>query len=55
MNDNILPGSKITVDLDLWKALNKDAIFLQCLIDNGVDSWDGYDLAKEAYQAEVDE
>ena len=48
-------NDKITVDRDLFEALERDAVKLQCLIDFGVDNWEGYDLAMDAYRQEVSE
>lgn len=46
---------QILVDADLFEALNRDAIKLQCLMDCGVDNWEGYESALEAYRSEVGE
>ena len=44
---------RIEVDADYYFALERDAIKLQCLMDCGVDNWDGYEAAMDAYREEV--
>lgn len=46
-------NATITVNLDFFLALKRDAVMLQCLMDNGVDNWDGYEASVEAYREEV--
>lgn len=49
----IMNKIRIEVDADYYFALERDAIKLQCLMDFGVDNWEGYDLAMDAYREEV--
>lgn len=53
MRDMIMNKIRIEVDADYYFALERDAIKLQCLMDFGVDNWEGYDLAMDAYREEV--
>lgn len=55
MMETKMSNARIEVYLDYFLALKRDAVKLQCLMDCGVDSWDGYDAAVEAYNQEVDE
>ena len=42
----------ITISKQVYDELLEDSHFLQCLQDAGVDNWDGYDFAREAYNSE---
>lgn len=53
MRDMIMNKLRIEVDADYYIALERDAIKLQCLMDCGVDNWDGYEAAMDAYRGEV--
>lgn len=35
------------------ETISANSDFLECLEDAGVDNWDGYEYAQEAYQGEV--
>ena len=42
----------ITISKDEYEQLQDDSKFLRCLEAAGVDNWDGYDFALEAYQGD---
>lgn len=44
---------RVDVDADYFFALERDAVKLQCLMDTGVDNWEGYKAAMSAYRDEV--
>ena len=39
----------VTIPIGEYTSLLDAALRLQCLEDAGVDNWDGYDFAMEAY------
>lgn len=39
----------VTISKEEYDELISDRIFLQCLIESGVDSWEGYDYAREVF------
>ena len=39
----------IIVTIDEWNKLREDSAFLNCLQNAGVDNWDGYEYAQDAY------
>lgn len=43
----------ITISKEEYKRLRKDALFLQCLKNGGVDNWDWYDHAQEDFDEEI--
>jgi len=40
----------VTITKEEYSELCDDSLFLNCLRGAGVDNWDGYDFAVEAYQ-----
>lgn len=47
-----MPESRtVTISQKAYKELIDDQDFLQCLIDAGVDNWEGYDEAVDAYNS----
>lgn len=38
------------VPLKTFKIMQDDLLFLQCLMNQGIDNWDGYDHAIEAFE-----
>ena len=40
----------ITITKAKYDELTNDVAFLNCLINAGVDNWDGYEWAQEAYE-----
>lgn len=40
----------ILVSKKVYGELFDDSMFLDCLLNAGVDNWDGYEYAKKAYQ-----
>lgn len=42
----------ITITLDEYNSLKRDAKLLACLENAGVDIWDGYDFAMEEFNEE---
>ena len=45
----------VTISKEEYDSLLEDQHMLQCLQGAGVDNWDGYDLAIEMMNEEVDE
>lgn len=43
-------ATTVTISQEEYDEMQKDIAFLECLRDAGVDNWDGYDFAVEAYQ-----
>tara|TARA_B110000285_G_C15081406_1_gene593709 strand:- start:1418 stop:1597 length:180 start_codon:yes stop_codon:yes gene_type:complete len=43
----------IQVDLEYFKAIQKDSEFLEVLHFNVVEEWSGYDLAREMWEDEA--
>lgn len=46
----IQPGDTV-VNAEELAELRRDAVLLNCLRNAGVDNWEGWDYALEAYQA----
>ena len=42
---------EITIELETVLQLMSDSLLLQCLYDEGVDNWEGYDKAELRYEA----
>ena len=42
----------ITISKGEYEDLLEEIKFLNCLIAAGVDNWDGYDVAMQAYQGD---
>jgi len=40
----------ITIPLFEYNELKADSVFLSCLEMNGVDNWDGYEIAQDQYR-----
>lgn len=41
--------SNVTISEEEYKELKQDQNFLRCLEHQGVDNWDGYDMARDEY------
>ena len=42
----------VTIPKEEYESLLDDQLFLSCLEGAGVDNWDGYEYAREAYDEE---
>lgn len=42
-------AGKIEIDLEEYEELKEDSNFLAALEAGGVDNWEGYDMARDAY------
>lgn len=40
----------VQITKERLKELEEAALFLQCLENNGVDNWDGYDQARDMFR-----
>lgn len=43
-------GGVVTMSVADYEKLEEDSMFLNCLRGAGVDNWDGYEVAQEAFQ-----
>lgn len=47
--------SEVTIPADEYERLTTDVVWLSCLESAGVDSWEGYSDAQEAFEMYIDE